>query len=139
MKKDPSKAKSHKTSQPFEVVKVGSISIPIYTHTNIIPHRHPQTGAILYETLPDGKLKARVKYQSDIYTVALSVADPASSSAALDTTNNLGRHSFQGVEFKPAYDHRCAWPLAKTGRRYGRLYSCAEFPKTLYEGTEPMR
>jgi integrase len=70
MKIDPSKPKSHKTSQPFEVVKVGSISIPIYAHTNIIPHRHPQTGAILYETLPDGKLKARVKYQSDIYTVA---------------------------------------------------------------------
>jgi integrase len=70
MKTDPSKAKSRKTSQPFEVVKMGSISIPIYAHTNLIPHRHPQTGAILYETLPDGKLKARVKYQSDIYTVA---------------------------------------------------------------------
>jgi integrase len=52
---------------------VGSISIPIYAHTNIIPHRHPQTGAILYETLPDGKLTARVKYQSDIYTVAYYV------------------------------------------------------------------
>ena len=49
---------------------MGSISIPIYAHTNIIPQRDPQTGAILYETLPDGKLKARVKYQSDIYTVA---------------------------------------------------------------------
>jgi integrase len=70
MKNDPSKAKSHKTSQPFEVVKVGSISIPIYAHTNIIPQRDPQTGAILYDSLPDGKRKARVKYQSDIYTVA---------------------------------------------------------------------
>ena len=70
MKTDPSKAKSCKTSQPFEVVKVGSISIPIYAHTNIIPQRDPQTGAILYENLPDGKRKALVKYQSDIYTVA---------------------------------------------------------------------
>ena len=70
MKTDSSKSKSRKTSQPFDVVKEGSISIPIYAHTNIIPHRHPQTGAILYKTLPDGKLKARVKYQSDIYTVA---------------------------------------------------------------------
>ncbi|MFZ0828831.1 MAG: site-specific integrase [Verrucomicrobiia bacterium] len=70
MKNDPSKAKSHKTSQPFEVVKVGSISIPIYAHTNIIPQRDPQTGVILYDSLPDGKRKARVKYQSDIYTVA---------------------------------------------------------------------
>jgi len=70
MKTDPSKAKSHKTSQPFEVVKVGSISIPIYAHTNIIPERDPQTGAIFYDSLPDGKRKARVKYKSDIYTVA---------------------------------------------------------------------
>jgi integrase len=73
MKTDSSKSKSRKTSQPFDVIKEGSISIPIYAHTNIIPHRHPQTGAILYETLPDGKLKARVKYQSDIYTVAYYV------------------------------------------------------------------
>jgi integrase len=70
MKDDPSKAKSYKTSQPFDVVKVGSISIPIYVHTNIIPQREPQTGAILYDNLPDGKRKARVKYKSDIYTVA---------------------------------------------------------------------
>lgn len=70
MKTTPSKPKSHKTSKPFEVVKSGSISIPIYAHANLIPHRHPQTGAILYETLPDGKLKARIKYRSDIYTVA---------------------------------------------------------------------
>jgi integrase len=70
MKTDPSKAKSSKNSKPLEVVKVGSISIPIYAHTNIIPQRDPQTGAILYETLPDGKRKAHVKYQSAIYTVA---------------------------------------------------------------------
>ncbi len=29
---------------------MGSISIPIYAHTNLISHRHPNTGAILYET-----------------------------------------------------------------------------------------
>ena len=70
MKTNLSKVKSRKASQPFEVVKAGSISIPIYAHTNIIPQRAPQTGAILYETLPDGKRKALVKYQSAIYTVA---------------------------------------------------------------------
>jgi integrase len=70
MKTNLSEAKSRKASQPFEVVKEGSISIPIYVHTNIIPQRDPQTGAILYKSLPDGKRKALVKYQSDIYTVA---------------------------------------------------------------------
>lgn len=63
MKTDLSKSKSLKTSQPFDVIKAGSISIPIYVHTNIIPQRDPQTGAILYETLPDGKRKALIKYQ----------------------------------------------------------------------------
>lgn len=62
--------KSLKTSHPFEVVKVGSIPIPIYSHTNIIPQRDAQTGAILYDSLPDGKRKALIKYQSAIYTVA---------------------------------------------------------------------
>ena len=57
MKTASTKAKSSKIAKPFDVVKVGSISIPIYSHTNIIPHRQPQTGAFLYETLPDAKLK----------------------------------------------------------------------------------
>lgn len=70
MKTNLSEAKSRKSNKPLEVVKEGSISIPIYAHTNIIPQRDPQTGAILYETLSDGKLKALVKYQSEIYTVA---------------------------------------------------------------------
>jgi integrase len=70
MKNDLSEAKSRKASEPFEVVKQGSISIPIYAHTNIIPQRDPQTGAILYKSLPGGKRKALIKYQSDIYTVA---------------------------------------------------------------------
>ncbi len=70
MKSDLSKSKSRKSSQPFEVVKVGNVSVPIYAHTNIIPQRDPQTGAILYADLPDGKRKALVKYQSDLYTVA---------------------------------------------------------------------
>jgi len=73
MKAEASKAKSDKTSQPFETVKVGSISVPIYAHTNIIPQRDPQTGAILYQPQPEGsttKPKAFVKYQSVIYTVA---------------------------------------------------------------------
>src|ERR1017187_9399016 len=62
-----------KSNRPLEVVTEGSISIPIYAHTNIIPQRDPQTGAIRYETLPEGdisKPKALVKYKSVIYTVA---------------------------------------------------------------------
>ena len=70
MKMNPSEAKNRNTNRPLEIVKQGSISIPIYAHTNIIPQRDPQTGAILYESLPDGKRKALVKYQSVIYTVA---------------------------------------------------------------------
>ena len=72
-KTDLSEAKSRKNTKPFAVIKEGSISIPIYAHTNIIPQRDEQTGAILYESLPEGstvKPKALVKYQSVIYTVA---------------------------------------------------------------------
>jgi len=61
VKTTPFKAISHKTGRPFEVVKEGSISIPIYAHKNTIPRRHPKTGAILYEPLPDGKLKALIR------------------------------------------------------------------------------
>jgi hypothetical protein len=73
MKSTPSESKNRKTREPFDVVKVGSISIPIYANTNIIPQRHPQTGKILYETLPVGdnsKPKALVKYQSTTYISA---------------------------------------------------------------------
>ena len=58
MKTNLSQPKSRKANKPLEVVKEGSISIPIYAHTNIIPQRDPQRGAILYEALPDGKRKA---------------------------------------------------------------------------------
>ncbi len=70
MKTNPSESKTAKSSKPLEVVKEGSISVPIYASANIIPQRDPQTGAILYDILPDGKRKARVKYQSEIYTIA---------------------------------------------------------------------
>jgi len=70
MKTFSSEAKNRNANRPLEIVKQGSISIPIYAHTNIIPQRDPQTGAILYESLPEGKRKALVKYQSAIYTVA---------------------------------------------------------------------
>jgi integrase len=73
MSSDPSEAKKSKIRKPLEVVKQGSISVPIYAHTNIIPQRDPQTDAILYEPQPEGatsKPKALVKYQSVIYTVA---------------------------------------------------------------------
>ncbi|MGA2246701.1 MAG: hypothetical protein ABSH48_17045, partial [Verrucomicrobiota bacterium] len=69
----PSAAKSQKTREPFDVVKVGSVSVPIYANINIIPQRDPQTGAIIYESLPEGatsKPKALVKYQSTSYTLA---------------------------------------------------------------------
>jgi hypothetical protein len=55
MKTDVSTAKGSKSSKPFEVVKVGSISIPIYVHTNIIPQGDQESGAILYENLPGAK------------------------------------------------------------------------------------
>jgi hypothetical protein len=67
MKNDPFKAKPRKTGQPFEVIKVGSISTPIYAHTNIIPQRDAQTGGIRYENQPDGNRKAVIKYESVIY------------------------------------------------------------------------
>jgi hypothetical protein len=63
MKTNLSEPKSRKANKPLEVVKEGSISIPIYAHTNIIPQRDPLTGAILYETLPDGRRKALIKYR----------------------------------------------------------------------------
>ena len=73
MNSAPAEAQNRKTREPFDVVKVGSFSVPIYANTNIIPQRHPQTGAIIYETLPEGvtaKPKALVKYQSTSYTLA---------------------------------------------------------------------
>lgn len=70
MKTGLSKAKDHKTRQPFEVAKVGGISIPFHVHTNIILLRDSQTGVILYDRLPDEKRKARVKFQSVIHTAA---------------------------------------------------------------------
>ena len=56
--------------RPIEIVKVGNVSVPVYRHTNIIPQRDP-AGKILYGP-PDanGKRRALVKYQSEIYTLA---------------------------------------------------------------------
>lgn len=73
MKTASFKPKNSKSREPFEVVKEGSCSVPIYAHTNIIPQRDPHTGAILYAPQPEGdtsKPKALVKYQSVIYTLA---------------------------------------------------------------------
>jgi hypothetical protein len=62
--KQPAKRKA------FAVVKAGSISVPIYRHTNVIPQRD-DSGKIIYRS-PDaaGEQQALVKYQSDIFTVA---------------------------------------------------------------------
>lgn len=70
MKATPAKAKKQKKGEPFQVVKVGNVSIPIYRHTNVIPERDA-TGKVVYGP-PDitGKSRAVVKYQSDIYTLA---------------------------------------------------------------------
>jgi integrase len=70
MKTKPSGTHSRIANRPLEVVKEGSVSVPIYAHTNVIPQRDPETGKILYETSPDGTRKALVKYQSEIYTIA---------------------------------------------------------------------
>ena len=59
MKNLSAEAKNRKNGKPLEVVKVGSVSVPIHRHTNIVPQR----GA-------DGKPQALVKYQSDIFTIA---------------------------------------------------------------------
>lgn len=61
---------SPKKRKPFEVIKAGSISVPIYRYTNIIPQRD-DSGRIVYGARgPDGEAKALVKYESFIYTVA---------------------------------------------------------------------
>ncbi len=70
MKTHPAEAKNRKNGKPLEVVKVGSVSVPIYRHTNIVPQRD-SAGKIIYGPAPDeGKPQALVKYQSDIFTIA---------------------------------------------------------------------
>jgi len=60
----------NKKGQPLEVVKVANVSVPIYRHTNIIPQRD-SAGKIIYgPPNEDGKRRALVKYQSEIYTLA---------------------------------------------------------------------
>lgn len=69
MKTNHAAAKNRRNGKPVEVVKEGSIAVPIYRHTNIVPQRDA-AGKIIYGP-PDanGKPKALVKYQSDIFTV----------------------------------------------------------------------
>ena len=69
-KTSPAKPKKQKNGKPFDVVKVGSVSVPIYRHTNIIPQRDLQGKIIYGPPGANGKPKAFVKYESDIYTVA---------------------------------------------------------------------
>jgi len=69
MKRDSDEDRKSR-GKPFEVVKLGNVSIPIYCHTNIIPQRG-QDGKILYGTLDkNGKRRALVKYQSDTFLLA---------------------------------------------------------------------
>src|SRR5262249_34720977 len=69
MERNPSEGEKEK-KRPLEVAKVGSVSVPIYRHKNIIPKRDA-LGEIIYGP-PDqkGKKQALVKYESFIYTVA---------------------------------------------------------------------
>jgi integrase len=70
MKTQHTEAKNRKNGKPLEVAKVGSVSVPIYRQTNIIPQRDA-AGKIIYgPPRADGKPQALVKYQSDIFTIA---------------------------------------------------------------------
>jgi hypothetical protein len=70
VKKSPNQPRKRRRGKPFEVVKIGNVSVPIYRQTNIVPQRD-STGRIKYGQ-PDnaGKRRALVKYQSDIFTVS---------------------------------------------------------------------
>lgn len=61
---------SRKSSKPLEVVKEGSVWIPIYANRNLIAERDRVTGKIVYDPLPDGGRQARIKYESVIYTIS---------------------------------------------------------------------
>jgi integrase len=69
MEKNPSEGKKEKRG-PLEVVRAGSVSVPIYRHKNIIPQRDG-LGQIIYGP-PDenGRKRGLVKYESFIYTIA---------------------------------------------------------------------
>jgi hypothetical protein len=70
VKTKPVKAKNGVGGKPFEVVKIGNVSVPIYRHSNIIPRRDA-AGKIIYGPPDDkGKLSVLVEYRSDIYTLA---------------------------------------------------------------------
>jgi integrase len=70
VKKSPNETQKRTKGKPFEVVKIGNVSVPIYRQTNIVPQRDT-AGRILYGQ-PDtaGKRKALVKYQSEIFLLA---------------------------------------------------------------------
>jgi len=70
VKNSPNQSRKRRKGKPFEVVKIGNVSIPIYRETNIVPQRD-EVGRILYG--PPGKTgnhRALIKYQSDIFTLA---------------------------------------------------------------------
>jgi hypothetical protein len=66
MKIKPVKAKNGAGGKPFEVAKVGNVSVPIYRHSNIISQRDA-AGKIIYGPLAaNGKRSALVEYRSDM-------------------------------------------------------------------------
>ena len=48
-------AKNRKGGKPHEVVKVGSVSVPLYRHTNIVPRRDADAKIIYGLPRADGK------------------------------------------------------------------------------------
>jgi integrase len=70
MRKNASDAKDQKKTKPFETIKIGNVSVPIYRNRNIIPKRD-EAGKIIYGP-PDaeGKRQALIRYESHIYTLA---------------------------------------------------------------------
>ena len=58
-----------KRGKPFYVHREGSVSVTIYRSSNIIPQRDAQGKIIYGPPGTNGKPKALVKYQSDIYTL----------------------------------------------------------------------
>ena len=61
--------KNPRNGKALEVAKVGSVSVPIYRHTNIIPQRDAEGNIRYGPPNPDGRRQALVKYMSDIFTV----------------------------------------------------------------------
>ena len=106
----PVETKSRKNRKPFEVFKEGSVSIPIYRHTNIVPQRDDARKIIYGPPDANGRPKALVKYQSDIFTltyyegskrVRLKFSElEKARSMAKDTTTKIANGETEALKLK---------------------------------------